>query len=268
MDRFLSFNFEISDTDSATIPAASGAALYGRSLFTTIALRHGRLFLWPKHRRRLSVHAKALGITLAESLLDSIGVEIERLVSANDRADGRVRVTLFDRAAELWQDEQRSGIDVLIMSAPTRVVSAPLRLTVSPFRIHTSSPVAGLKCGNYLEPLAAFNEARGRGFDECLRFNERGEIVSASLANVFWTRGGDVFTPAIETGCLAGTTREFLIEEARVHEIAASVSELETADEIFLTSAGIGVATAILNDRRTSSVVVAEQFKKLLELNH
>ncbi|MBA2621536.1 MAG: aminotransferase class IV, partial [Acidobacteria bacterium] len=71
--------------------------------------------------------------------------------------------------------------------------------------------------------------------------NERDEITSAATANVFWTKNNKIFTPALETGCLAGTTRALILENFAVEETKADLAEFERADEIFLTSAGIGV---------------------------
>ena len=60
----------------------------------------------------------------------------------------------------------------------------------------------------------ALENAKAKGFDEAIRLNERGEVASACMANVFWIKDKKLFTPDLETGCLAGTTREFIIETA------------------------------------------------------
>ena len=72
--------------------------------------------------------------------------------------------------------------------------------------------------------------------------NERGEIVGATMANIFWVKDGTVFTPALSTGAIAGITRATIVELAAkqfipliegVHELA----DLTESEEIFLTSA-------------------------------
>jgi branched-subunit amino acid aminotransferase/4-amino-4-deoxychorismate lyase len=95
-----------------------------------------------------------------------------------------------------------------------------------------------------MENLLALEEARRNGFDEAVRLNESGEIVSASTANIFWVNDEEIFTPALETGCLNGTTREFLMDNFAVQEKKAPIGELLEAREIFLTSAGIGIRRA------------------------
>lgn len=113
-------------------------------------------------------------------------------------------------------------------------------------------------------------EARRRDFDEAVVVNERGEIVSATMANIFWVSDGRLHTPALSTGALAGTTR------ARLIELAADIStpyvegvydlaHLGDADEIFLTSAGLGVAIITTFDYRRYTVPVGSVALRLRE---
>jgi branched-subunit amino acid aminotransferase/4-amino-4-deoxychorismate lyase len=89
--------------------------------------------------------------------------------------------------------------------------------------------------------------------------NERGEIVSATTANLFWVRNGTLHTPNLSTGALAGITRECVIEIANKHFIPVlegiyEMPDLTEADEIFLTSSSLGVAPVTTFDFRRYSV--------------
>src|SRR5947208_14467665 len=122
-----------------------------------------------------------------------------------------------------------------------------LALTVSPYRVNTCSPLAGVKTINRLEQVLAWEEARSRDFDEAVVVNERGEVASATTANLFWVRHGTVYTPALATGAVAGTTRARVVQLAEelavpLAEGAHTLHELAEAEEIFLTSAALGVA--------------------------
>ena len=83
--------------------------------------------------------------------------------------------------------------------------------------------------------------ARSRGFDEAIRLNEQGIVASACLANVFWMKDGKLYTPGLSTGCLAGTTREFILVNLDCEEVEAEIEELDGVQAIFLSSAGLGV---------------------------
>ena len=156
--------------------------------------------------------------------------------------DGRARITISDESpSEIWSErgEKRTRLSIII--APRRELPTEISLTVSLHRINTTSPLVGIKSCNYLEHLMAYKEAKERGFDEAIRFNERGEIASACMANVFWLKGERLYTPSLETGCLPGTTREFVLENSDCEEVVTGQEFLEQADAIFLTSAGIGI---------------------------
>jgi branched-subunit amino acid aminotransferase/4-amino-4-deoxychorismate lyase len=164
------------------------------------------------------------------------------LVANNNVVNGRVRITLFDESpTKLWGADERAGTTLLVVTGEFRTRPDTLRLGISPYLINSTSPTAGIKSCNYLENLMAADEAKGRGFDEAIRLNERGEVTSACMANVFWLANERLFTPSLRTGCLAGTTREFVMEDLDCEEVETGLEELRYADAIFLTSAGLGV---------------------------
>jgi branched-subunit amino acid aminotransferase/4-amino-4-deoxychorismate lyase len=128
---------------------------------------------------------------------------------------------------------------------PAKGAADGLSLAVSPYRVNTFSPLTGIKSLNYLDHVLSREEAKSRDFDEAVVLNERGEIVSATMANLFWVRNGTLHTPALSTGALAGITRECVIEIANKHFIPLlegiyEMPDLTDADEIFLTSSGVG----------------------------
>lgn len=226
--------------------------LYGRGVFTTLAVVEGEPFLWEKHWRRLTQNASALGIDLSvhseksvhDALLNSIG---------ESRIDsGRARLTFSDEShSRIWSDREGKKTSLSIIVAERRAVPDYFKLTVSPHRINTTSPLAGIKSCNYLDHLLALEQATNRGFHEAIRLNERDEVASACMANVFWARDGELFTPSLRTGCLPGTTREYVLENVDCKEVVTGIEELGNADRIFLTSAGLGIANVTeFNGRR------------------
>ena len=235
-------NGEVVDAADAGVAAFSSAALYGKGVFTTIAIYGGVPFLWEKHWRRLSDNAAKLGLDLSKFAEDSIREGLDEIVAKNGVVDGRARITFFDETASaIWTRDGKRRTSLSIVTGDLRPVPQPLRLSISPFPVNSRAPLAGVKSCNYLENLIAHDEAKERGFDEAIRLNEDGHITSASMANVFWLKDGRLFTPSLSTGCLPGTTREFVLENIECEEVEAEIGEIENADAIFLTSAGLGV---------------------------
>lgn len=229
----------------------SNASLYGKGIFSTIAFSSGKAFLWEKHWRRLTDNATRVGVDLAGHTERSTRDALERSIATSGIADGRARITFLDDSpSKMWPGDVESKTELSIIVAERRVVPQPFRLTVSPYQVNSSSPLAGVKSCNYLENILAVDEAKSRGFHEAVRLNERSHITSASMANIFWLKGDKLITPALSTGCLAGTTREFVLENIDCEEVEVAINELDSAAAIFLTSAGIGIVEASRFDGR------------------
>lgn len=250
MHPLIYLNNRMVNAARARVAPHLGAMLYGRGVFTTIAVYHNHPFLWPEHWARLSVHADRIGVAHTDLDEATVGVALLELIEANKVSAGRARVTLLAGAEENWQtsaSKTEKETRLLIITGERRAVREDgFALTVSPYRVNTLSALTGIKSVNYLNHILSREEARGRDFDEALVLNERGEVVSSALANLFWTRDGVLHTPALATGALAGTTRALVIRLANelsipVVESVSELAQVSEADELFLTSAGLGV---------------------------
>jgi branched-chain amino acid aminotransferase len=242
------YNGKILKAGDANLPAASAAAFYGRGVFTTLAIYNRQPFLLSEHSRRLRAHAAKINLDSSE--ISGIEETLFDLIAANKIETGRARITLFEAGGgALWNFPSEQKTSVLITTADKKEANNDLILNVSPFPVNSASPLAGVKSCNYLENLLALETAKAQGFTEAVRLNERGETVSACLANLFWTKNGRIFTPRLETGALAGTTRNLIFDLSKnlnlqISETAAGIVALAAADEIFLTSAGIEIRSA------------------------
>lgn len=268
-------NDRIIEGTRARVEAINSAALYGRGVFTTMAIYGGRPFLWAEHWSRLANHADSMGIDRSTLDQESVGALLQRLIVRNEVENGRARITLLaNTSSGTWQlnDEIHRKTNLLIMTGDTHTAAFEegLAITLSPFRVNTNSPLVGIKSVNYLENILAREEARTRDFNEAVRLNERGEIVSATMANIFWVSDGTIHTPAITTGALAGITRAHIIRLSAelslpLVEGVYEVAQLSDADEIFLTSAGLGVGIVTTFDFHRYTVPVGNIALRLHE---
>jgi len=116
-----------------------------------------------------------------------------------------------------------------------------VKLGLVPHARHAASEFAGTKNLSWSENLTWYERAHDQGLDEVVLLNERGEVSECTSANIFIAQGTDVWTPPLASGCLPGVTRALLLEEIRVPglrigERTLLPSDLEAADEIFITS--------------------------------
>jgi branched-subunit amino acid aminotransferase/4-amino-4-deoxychorismate lyase len=281
MHPVIYLNRTMVEATKARVAPVSSAMLYGRGVFTTLAVNNSQPFLWSKHWQRLSTHATRLAVDLTGLTEKNVGEALRKLIAVNQVEDGRARVILLARSGrDVWKTRTTGSknTDLIIMTGePHQKPPSGLALAVSPYRVSTFSPTTGIKSLNYLDHVLSWEEAQTRDFDEAVMLNERGEIVSGTLANIFWVTNGTVHTPALSTGAMAGITRECVIDIANKHFIPLvegvyEMPDITEADEIFLTSSGLGLAQVTTFDFRRYNVeqgnlvgTLSSAFAKLLE---
>jgi len=250
--ELVSLDSKIIPSPDSSIGAFSSAALYGKGVFTSLAIHDAKPFLWEKHWRRLTHDAGVLGIDLMEFSEESVRRAFDEIVKANSVVYGRTRITFFDESpSSVWHFDAPKRTSVLIMTGDRKSIPGNFRIEMSSFRISSVSKTPGIKSCNYLDNLLAHEEATRHGFHEAIRLNERGEATSGCMANVFWLEGEKLVTPSLTTGCLAGTTREFVLENIACEEVESGQDRIDHAGAIFLTSAGLGVVrVSELNGRK------------------
>ena len=77
---------------------------------------------------------------------------------------------------------------------------------------------------------------REHGATEAIFANLAGHLCEGTGSNVGYVVDGEVRTPTLAAGCLAGVTRALLLEWADVREVDEPIEVLDSADEIFLLS--------------------------------
>src|SRR5262249_28277235 len=70
--------------------------------------------------------------------------------------------------------------------------------------------------------------------NDIVYWNERGEVTESSIANIVVSIDGQLYTPPITAGLLAGTFRNYLLAQGKIGERAITIEELENAKEFYL----------------------------------
>jgi branched-chain amino acid aminotransferase len=116
-----------------------------------------------------------------------------------------------------------------------------MRLGLVPQARHAANVFRGTKMLSWCFNLTWNESARQGHLDEVVLLNERGEVAELTSANIFIVRGREILTPPLDSGCLPGITRALILEELtvpdyRVGEAVLTPADLESADEVFVTS--------------------------------
>jgi branched-chain amino acid aminotransferase len=98
--------------------------------------------------------------------------------------------------------------------------------------------MAGIKSTSYAENVKALAYAKERGCVEAIFENTVGNLCEGTGSNVFVGIGGRLLTPPLSAGCLAGVTRELLLEVTAAVEEDVPMATFRSAGEVFITSTG------------------------------
>jgi branched-chain amino acid aminotransferase len=154
---------------------------------------------------------------------------------------GRLRYSVTGGAGPLGSDRSGSSLTYIVTAGPQPLPPPHAKVVVVPWTRNERSATAGLKTTSYAENVVALAHAKDRGGIEAIFANTRGELCEGTGTNVFVVVDGELLTPPLESGCLAGVTRELTLEWCRaegipVREQTLPLSVLGAADEVFLTS--------------------------------
>lgn len=127
----------------------------------------------------------------------------------------------------------------------------PIALSVSPVRVGSQNWDARFKTLSYLSHAQA---ARLGGTSDAVMLNENGHVACAARANIFWRHGDNLFTPIHDAGCRCGVVRRFVLDRVKGQQGHYPLSDLQAADEIFLTSSMRGIVSVNAFEKRTFSV--------------
>ncbi|MGH9744120.1 MAG: aminotransferase class IV [Candidatus Acidiferrum sp.] len=245
----------------------------GWGLFTTLRIFRGEAFAYERHWRRLEKDAAIIHLPMPY-VSAKVRIHLHEVIRANQVTEGAARIYLVYNQVGYWQSEEKQPeVDLIIYTAALPQYREPVRLTVREHGRHAASPLAGVKTTSWLQNVWAVAEAQKAGFDEVVLLNERGEVAECTAANIFAVKGGKVYTPPLNSGCLEGVTRGILFEIApeagvSVIEQAMRPEDLYAADEVFITSTNrnlIGVGEIAGHKIATSPGPVTHQLNDLFD---
>lgn len=232
--------------DRAAVPARDRGFLLGDGLFETIRLAGGRFPLLPRHLARLEIGCGLLGLKPPPGL-DEILSNLAKTTASEGVTDGYARLTLSRGTGPRGYDpspESRPFCAIEVgpwtPAEPRAWFAAVSRVPVVPHPL-----LSRCKHTSALPKVMARAEARAAGADEILFLTPDGRLIEGAATNLFWVKEGRIFTPSLETGCLPGVARGWLLDWARSRKLETAegeffLTDLNEADEVFLTNALLG----------------------------
>lgn len=227
----------------AAIPASDRGFAYGDGLFETMRAHRGQVPWWDRHWSRLERGAARLRLVLpnpeqvrdeAARLLDGSGGVLKLIVS---RGGGGRGYASDDAQLPTWVLSRHP--------LPARVPGG-LRLRWCDTRLALQPLLAGLKHCNRLEQVLARGEWRDLSAphvdaDDGLMRSTEGDVIGATAANLFVLAEGRWRTPLLDRCGIEGVCRAWALAALAADQSRLSVTEVETADAVFLCNAVRGI---------------------------
>jgi len=228
------------DADRAMVSVLDHGLTVGDGVFETITVRDGTPFALSLHLARLQRSLAGLGVEGPgeERVREAVGAVVTHSGVATDFS--RLRITVTSGAGPFGSDRGDAAPTLVVTMTAADRWPATTTLATVPWTRNERSATAGLKTTSYAENVIALARARSLGASEAVLADTLGRLSECTGSNVFVVVDQEVLTPSLDTGCLAGVTRELVLrwgaEITEVRETHLPYDVLFAADEVFITS--------------------------------
>jgi branched-chain amino acid aminotransferase len=225
------------DADHARVSVLDHGFTVADGVFETLKVADGAAFALTRHVDRLERSAAAMGLPAPDRA--QVVTAVQETVEANAPvlgALGRLRITYTAGDAPLGSDRGETGPTLVVAVSAMKPWPESAAVITVPWPRNERSPLAGVKSTSYAENVLALARAHDHGAGEALMPDTQGRLCEGTGSNVFLVLDGRLITPSLATGCLAGVTRDLVLEWSGAIEFDVPVSALEEAEEVFITS--------------------------------
>ena len=251
----------------AVIPFNDSGFLYGDGLFETMRFDNNSIFSFEKHYKRLESGLKVTNLVIPYKKEELYNI-LNRLINKNSINSGVIRMMIT-----------RGTIDSLLSKS-----SPNIYISIKPFYKVPNNPVKvvfysekkfpiirynpAIKSMNYLGNMLAKKKCEKDGAFEPVFFNSDNIITECAIRNIFFIKKNILLTPALDLGILSGVMRDTIINIAKglnidYQESYININELDSIDEAFITSTGIGLLPCYWDDKKFTFDLTLEIKKEL-----
>lgn len=205
---------------------------YGIGCFETLMGIGRNVIFLEEHLKRLKNSMEYLQITREYDWYGIIG-ELIRFenISANDEYSLKILVT--DK-------------DVMVVLKKIKLREEPLGIKVKIIKELYQNEFGFIKSTNYAANIIAMQNIRKEGFYEGIFKNRCNIITEGTISNLFFTKKGKLYTPALSLNILPGIVREKVIEISK--KIGVTVEEGEYREEDILESDSVFITNSLMKN--------------------
>ena len=207
--------------------------IVGDGVFETIKIEDGAPFALTRHLDRLVASAHGLGIGVPD--VGTIREGVRATIEGQQIPFGRIRVTVTSGVGPLGSPRGTRGLTSVVVAEPCRRPPGVSTIVTVPWPRNERGAIAGLKTTSYAENALMVEHALARNASEAVMPNTVGMLCEGTGSNILYVLDGQLITPTLKSGCLAGVTRALVLDWcADVIERDESIDVLKRADEVIL----------------------------------
>lgn len=250
-------NGRFCDLADATVSIDDRGFQFADGVYEVLVAYRGRPFRMKEHLARLVRSCRLIDLALPPAL------DLPAIIHEGLERAGLVDTLVYLQVTRGVQPRSHVYRDDL---TPTIVVTFRAKPVIDPavrargYRLMTVPDIrwscCEVKATALLANVLVKNRALRRGFDDAVFVSAEGEVREATAANVFVVRQGVLWTPVSDESILHGVTRSYILEcaaraDVPLREGGITVADLESADEVFVSSTTLDILPATqVNERR------------------
>lgn len=224
----------------------------GDGVFETIKTVNGQPFALSRHLQRLA--ASASGMLLPAPSEDEVRRAVRQLLEVEKFSLGRLRITWSAGTGGAGSKRAQDLRPTLVITHhEAKAWPSSAKVAIMHWPRSERSPLMHLKTISYAENVLALAQAETAGADEAVFFNYQGHLSEGTGSNVIVRVGNEWITPCLDCGVLAGVTRALAIQWCGVKEGCITREELDSSDEVVLSSSTRDLQPVSMIDGRSLS---------------
>jgi branched-chain amino acid aminotransferase len=224
----------LEDPTGPAVAVSDHGLTVGDGVFEAVKAVRGRPFALTQHLERLARSAQGLG--LPEPDLDRVRGAVGEVLRGTEEPLSRIRITYTAGPAPLGSGRGDGEPTLVVVAAALPEAAESSRVATVPWPRNERGALAGLKTTSYAENVVMLAHASARGAEEAVMANLAGNLCEGTGTNVFYVVDGELRTPTLDSGCLAGVTRALVLEWYGGREVDEPIDVVRGASEAFLAS--------------------------------